>query len=63
MNDNYSQWLKHQEEQDEFLSMCPKCHECGEPIQTQIIIKFKGYELCSDCAKYIHGIELERQIF
>lgn len=47
--DNIDAFNWHDAEQQRQLSKCPKCVECGEPIQDEYCYCIDNELLCSDC--------------
>ena len=49
MQDNYSLWAAHDDEQEERLKSLPVCSECGEHIQQEYAVKINGDWYCDNC--------------
>lgn len=47
--DNYDMWEAHGRAMEAELSKLPKCHECGEPIQSEDCWEFDGKYICENC--------------
>jgi len=52
--DNYSQWARHDAEQEAELARRPKCYECGHPIQDEKCFEINGELICPGCMKENH---------
>ena len=48
-DDPISDFLRHDAEQEEWLSTLPKCAECGEPIQDDECYEINGEIICTEC--------------
>ena len=47
--DNYSQWERHDAEQNRWFESLPKCSICGEPIQQDMAFHHDGIWICDSC--------------
>ena len=47
--DNYDVWLRHEEETEWKLSMCPVCDYCEDPIQEDFYYEINGEVICEHC--------------
>ena len=50
--DNYSQWERHEAEQEKALADCYHCDYCGNPIQDEHYYEINGDILCEKCLNY-----------
>ena len=49
--DNYDLFCEHEARQEVALDKCPKCCDCGEPIQEEYLFNVNGDLFCFDCMK------------
>ncbi len=49
MPNNYSQWERHEAEQEARLRKRPVCSCCGEPIQEDSVVQIRRDYYCDDC--------------
>lgn len=47
--DNYSQWARHDAEQEAALHLLPVCSECGEHIQAETCFVVNDEIICEEC--------------
>lgn len=47
--DNYSQWARHDAQQEAELQTLPVCCECGEHIQTDELFEINDELICPQC--------------
>lgn len=47
--DNYSQWERHEAEQERWLAKLPVCDICDEPIQDDHYYLINGDNICPNC--------------
>ena len=47
--DNYSQWERHEAEQEALLEKFPVCEICGEPIQDEHLYLINDEFVCQEC--------------
>lgn len=53
--DNYSEWARHDAENEKWLARLPKCTECDEPIQDERCYEFDGELICPSCLEAYHA--------
>ena len=51
--DNLDMFNAYSARQEEMLSRCPKCSECGDPIQEEHSFEVDGNPYCYECRKEI----------
>ena len=47
--DNYSQWLSHEREQEQWFARLPICADCDNPIQDEYAYYINGEWICENC--------------
>ena len=47
--DNYSEWAKHDAEQESELDKLPECEYCEQPIQDEYAYYIEGAWYCERC--------------
>jgi formylmethanofuran dehydrogenase subunit E len=47
--DNYSEWARHDAEQEAALKLLPVCCECGEHIQAETLFEINDEIICEEC--------------
>ena len=50
--DNYSQWARHDAEQEAELARLPFCDECGERIQEDTCFEINDEIICEGCMEH-----------
>ena len=59
MEDNYSMWLRHEQEMEAALEKRPQCEHCGEYIQDDYTWEIDGKLLCPECAATLYRKQTE----
>ena len=57
--DNLDRWEAHDRAMEVKLSMLPKCHCCGEPIQSEYAYGSNGKYICEDCLERHYQVPVE----
>jgi formylmethanofuran dehydrogenase subunit E len=57
--DNYSQWARHDAEQESELHLLPYCSECGEHIQADTCFEINDEIICEECMEHFRKYTVE----
>lgn len=61
MSDNYDLWERREAELEARLGRRPKCCECGEAIQEDIMYIVDGECYCLDCLKGAFAVRIKEE--
>lgn len=57
--DNYSQWERHEAEQEQRLSRLPVCDYCEQHIQDEKYYAINGDCVCPKCLEWHFKVDIE----